>query len=281
MAQLSIDRLPISRQAFFEQRPADQFEMNKSFAILLVCGWCLAGPGALAVPVQPETDPELSSGNFEGDLVLDAFQKLAIVRGYDQRNGLLSEQYRWPNKTVYYKIDTTNFTAKNTELIKEAMAAIARSSCLNFTEASEKATAYIHVVGETSGCYSSVGYMGRVQKLNLAPGCLQLGTIMHEFLHAIGFYHMQSASDRDNFVKIIWKKIKSGKEHNFKKHGAGTVGHFNGTYDYGSLMHYSATAFSIDGNKTIVPKQKGVEIGQRKGLSPSDVAKLRRMYKCD
>ncbi|XP_055598808.1 seminal metalloprotease 1-like [Uranotaenia lowii] len=260
--------------------------MNKSFAILLVCGWCLVGPGALAVPVQPETDPELSSGNFEGDLVLTAFQKLAIVRGSQQRNGLLDVNYRWPNKTVYYKIDTTNFTQVHVQEIKTAMGIIGRSSCLNFTEADENATAYIQVVGDDIGCFSSVGYMGRVQYLNLAPaavdtGCFRTGTIMHEFLHALGFYHMQSASDRDEFVTIVWDKIEAGKENNFEKHGADKVSHFNSTYDYDSVMHYSATAFSIDGNKTIVPKEEGAEIGQRSRLSPSDIAKLKKMYQCD
>lgn len=45
----------------------------------------------------------------------------------------------------------------------------------------------------------------------------------------------------------------SGREHNFKKYERETVTNFNVTYDYESIMHYSAYAFSHNEEKTIVP----------------------------
>ena len=42
------------------------------------------------------------------------------------------------------------------------------------------------------------------------------------------------------------------------------------SYDYGSVMHYGATAFSANGKATITPLQQGVTIGQRQGLSATD-----------
>ena len=43
-------------------------------------------------------------------------------------------------------------------------------------------------------------------------------------------------------------------------------------------MHYHSTAFSSNGQKTITPKQKGVTIGQRNGMSTIDKDELNAVY---
>lgn len=49
-----------------------------------------------AVVTRVETDPELTAGYFEGDIVLDP----------QGRNGLINETYRWPDNIVYYFINS-------------------------------------------------------------------------------------------------------------------------------------------------------------------------------
>lgn len=82
-------------------------------------------------------------------------------------------------------------------------------------------------------------------------------TTIFDYVTALGFYHMQSAPDRDDYVTINWDNIKANKTHNFKKYDSSIVEHFNITYDFGSIMHYSATAFtkgkSVTRQNSIVP----------------------------
>lgn len=61
-------------------------------------------------------------------------------------------------------------------------------------------------------CSSYVGHRGGSQSMSLANSCVNRhGTIIHEFLHALGFYHEQSRSDRDRHVTIKWNNIRKGR----------------------------------------------------------------------
>ena len=49
-------------------------------------------------------------------------------------------------------------------------------------------------------------------------------------------------------------------------------------YDYGSVMHYPKNAWSKNGGDTITPKIANVVIGQRSGMSATDIAELNAVY---
>lgn len=49
------------------------------------------------------------------------------------------------------------------------------------------------------------------QEISVGNGCEAKEVIVHEILHALGFYHEQSRADRDEFVEIFWKNIKPRK----------------------------------------------------------------------
>jgi hypothetical protein len=71
---------------------------------------------------------------------------------------------------------------------------------------------------------------------------------------------MQSASDRDKFVEIVWDKIQKDKKNNFVLFGYEKITHFGVPYDYDSVMHYPRVAFSVDGSETIVPIKVGFSV---------------------
>ena len=85
---------------------------------------------------------------------------------------------------------------------------------------------------------------------------------------------------RDQYVRINWENIRSGTEGNFEKKDAASST-LIGTYDYGSVMHYSRCSF-VNGNRreTITPPVGVATLGQRVGMSQQDVNKLMAFYGC-
>ena len=74
---------------------------------------------------------------------------------------------------------------------------------------------------------------------------IPIGTVIHELMHAAGFWHEQSRADRDDFVKIIWGNICNNMGYNFDKYSLQQIDHLGATYDTCSIMHYESTAFGV------------------------------------
>jgi Astacin (Peptidase family M12A) len=115
-----------------------------------------------------------------------------------------------------------------------------------------------------------------------SPGCVRkVGTVIHELLHAIGFLHEQNREERDQYVRIVTNNIRSGYEVNFRKADKGETSGFGVAYDYGSVLHYSPSAFSKNNQPTIEAKMRTSEtMGQRERFSSYDIQKVNKMYKC-
>lgn len=60
-------------------------------------------------------------------------------------------------------------------------------------------------------CYSYVGRRYYAQELSLQQsGCVYHDTVQHEVLHALGFNHEQTRSDRDQYIRVLWENITAG-----------------------------------------------------------------------
>jgi len=221
-----------------------------------------------------ERDVEEVAGFVEGDMVLRD--------GIHVRNGIIDQQLLWPEGVVIYELDPT-FNAFDLAKIWAGLAELSNTTCITYRprQLSDADWVFIQNGANGTGCYSEVGRVGGRQILNLEPRCVDRhGTIIHEMLHAVGFYHEQSRPDRDDYVTVVWEKIEEGLEHNFLKYTEEEVTTFKAPYDYGSVLHYGALGFSIDGSPTLIPTIPGVEIGQRLQISQLDAGKVRLMYNC-
>lgn len=197
------------------------------------------------------------------------------------KNGLIDESYRWPNGNVAYEIADT-YSAEQRAVVEAAMQEYSdlTTGCITFSPRTSESD-YVSFVNYDSGCWSYVGRIGGSQELNYPQWCLdEHGPTMHEMYHALGFFHEQSRTDRDDYVTIVWDNIDPEYWYAFDKYDADYISPFGQPYDYGSAMHYDAYAFSINGEPSIVPTDPNAEIGQRLKLSDIDIAKLLAMYNC-
>lgn len=150
------------------------------------------------------------------------------------------------------------------------MAYIEEVSCIKFDQMPSDPSSYL-LISRGPACASEVGRQNsqerngrRGQSMKVGEHC-SIGNLVHELLHVLGFLHMHTATDRDDFVRINWKNIKTPALRNFEKVTA-HVSMFDTQYDYRSIMHYSPKAFAINpGVKTIVPFEPVSVMGQRRG----------------
>ncbi|XP_012581239.1 PREDICTED: meprin A subunit beta [Condylura cristata] len=217
-----------------------------------------------------DINEDLGLNLFEGDIKLDEAQ---------ERNSIIGEKYRWPHSIPYVLEDSLEMNAKG--VILNAFERYRLKTCIDFKPWTGEPN-YISVF-KGNGCWSSIGNrrVGR-QELSIGENCDRIATIQHEFLHALGFWHEQSRSDRDDYVQIMWDRIQPGKENNFNVYDDQKSDTLNTPYDYTSVMHYSKTAFRNGTEPTIVTRIEDFMdvIGQRMDFSETDLVKLNRLYNC-
>uniref|UniRef100_A0A8C2ZE95 Metalloendopeptidase n=1 Tax=Cyclopterus lumpus TaxID=8103 RepID=A0A8C2ZE95_CYCLU len=158
--------------------------------------------------------------------------------------------------------------------ILAAFKMISDVSCIHFTPHTTEFN-YLNIK-DGKGCASFVGCRGGAQPLYYGSKC-KVGNLCHEIIHALGLHHEHTREDRDQHVTVQWESIKPGKKGNFKVQHGDTQ---NLPYDVDSIMHYGPYFFSQDRSKTLVPKQAGSNMGQRKRLSDLDVKRLNKLYHC-
>jgi hypothetical protein len=215
---------------------------------------------------------------MEGDIVLGPTHALnqrygapRVQQGVRSAVVMADRSYLWPDGVLPYQIDSS-VTSRRADIDWAIEHLSTTPLRLRPKTASDKD--YIVFSNRSSGCWSELGRIGGAQTIQIEPDCSR-GSIVHEILHAAGFMHEQTRADRDKHVTIVWDEIDPGKEHNFEQRP--DLLQDIGDYDYDSILHYSAYAFSRRGNPTIIPKVNA-RIGNREGLSRLDRAAIEQMY---
>ncbi|XP_057308442.1 protein SpAN-like isoform X2 [Hydractinia symbiolongicarpus] len=189
---------------------------------------------------------------------------------------------RWPEAVVPVTF-SSKFSEAEKVTINKAMRTIESVSCVRFKEyPSNSAPSNFIYFYKGRGCSSYIGRINGRQELSLGSGCVHADTVIHELLHALGFFHEQSRQDRDQYVTIKTENIQQGKQNNFDisvysyKDGLGVK------YDPESIMHYGRFTFSK--NRWSLPtiewkSNPNRKLGGKK-LTASDILQLNLYYEC-
>ena len=205
---------------------------------------------------------------FEGDIVLP-----------NGRNALPTDTRRWANGVIPYVVDPSANDAKHT--IEQAIQHYNQHTCIRFKHRTNEKD-YVRFF-KGNGCFSMVGRMGNgKQDISLGNGCNYLSTAVHEMMHAIGFWHEHSRSDRDNYIQVHYENIKQDLHAQFVKLKPNENRLFV-PFDFTSVMLYGPTAFSFNGKVTVSSKIAGKQVKNHplnQGLSASDIDAIKKLYHC-
>ncbi|KAI3376781.1 hypothetical protein L3Q82_000376 [Scortum barcoo] len=234
--------------------------------------------------VRSADDPVL----IEGDIAIDN----EAERNADPCTSQGCKWGKWTDGKVYIPYFITNhFSSREKAIITRGLESFSSFSCIRFRPSTSSDRDWLSIESQ-NGCYSFVGRRGGKQVVSLArSGCLYHGTVQHELLHALGFNHEQTRSDRDNHIKVLLHNVQSGNsavyyseweirgmEHNFRKIATLNQGT---PYDYNSVMQYHKYAFSKNNQPTMLPiPNSNVSFGNAKEMSRNDIARLNTLYQC-
>ncbi|XP_062405956.1 hatching enzyme 1.2-like isoform X1 [Sardina pilchardus] len=214
-------------------------------------------------------DPEIREGD------------IAVHTGFQNADPCTSRGCKWPryrDGLVYVPYYISNqYSSRERATIERGLQSFAQSTCIRFVRRSRQRD-YVYIQSR-GGCWSYVGRRGGGQIVSLARrGCVYHQVVQHELLHALGFNHEQTRSDRDRYVRIYYQNILRGQAYNFNKINTNNLGT---PYDYGSVMHYGRYAFSANRQPTIVPyPNANVQIGRATQMSRMDILRVNRLYGC-
>lgn len=240
----------------------------------------IAGMAAAAALGQPEEDAPPTTADWviiEGDILMPP----------DGQRSFHGNS--WPDGIVPFQFDgSAGITASERAAMLSAMDWWTTPTGVKFVYRTAQAN-YLLIARSTDAGVSSsaVGMVGGGQEVRIwNTHWNNTGLVAHELCHALGFWHEQSRPDRDDFVRIEWQNIADEREPNFEiRQDSSTLG---SPYDYLSIMHYSACAFSecslcipLDaGCRSITTLDPGyqMQIGQRSNLSALDIQDMVDVY---
>uniref|UniRef100_A0A914W5Q0 Metalloendopeptidase n=1 Tax=Plectus sambesii TaxID=2011161 RepID=A0A914W5Q0_9BILA len=203
-----------------------------------------------------------------------------------KRKVISDRKRKWSTKQPISYYISADLTPAKKQVIASALNFWQHHTCLTFEEVEvlKNNKDVIHFIND-DGCYSKLGRIGGIQELSVGDGCehLGFGIVSHEVGHALGFWHEQMRSDRDNFIQVHLKNVQFGKEGNFAKQTANSIKMYNIPYEYGSIMHYAADDFTRDKNLNVLVATNELyqqTMGQRTAPSFFDVHQANRHYEC-
>uniref|UniRef100_A0A1I8AAD5 Zinc metalloproteinase n=1 Tax=Steinernema glaseri TaxID=37863 RepID=A0A1I8AAD5_9BILA len=304
--KVELDKIALN---FPDQDPEEVLEVKEGLKLLQAESqaefWSARPAGFSAADLQPVPEPhyDVNAPNvdifkankdlveylYQGDIILSPEEVKRLTHHRGKRNALNGEmdpKVRWEtDRPIPYTISST-ISAKNANLIRQALNIWSNNTCLTFKEDGDAAGTTLIQFISGGGCSSFVGkqYKRSTQTVSIGGACGFIATILHEIGHALGMHHTQSRFDRDEFVYIDRANVYPNLWFNYKQETEETNYNYGVRYDYGSIMHYAPTSFAINTNKpTLIAKMNPnyhKTMGQRVSLAFSDIWLINAHHKC-
>lgn len=198
-----------------------------------------------------------------------------IAAGSSAQSRLFGGQ-SWSQGRVPYALDASVTPAMAASL-QAAMAEISSRVRVQFVP---RATEADYVLVRNANLNSSpIGRQGGAQNLFLSAWGNRF-EVVHALMHVLGFWHEHQRPDRDQYVQVQAANVDPLRAVEFAVVPVGVT--YGLPYDFDSVMHFSGTEASVNGQPTILvlppnQAQQGA-IGQRTQLSSGDIEALRRTY---
>lgn len=225
---------------------------NIAFAISIVACSVIASAETNYEPREP-TEAEAKDGIItklpENLMMIDG--DIAVPRDFDATSATYGVDY-WPSGVVPYSF-SSNVTTANRNLMLAAMAEWESLANVDFIPRNGH-TNYIFIASATFNASEWVGMLGGRHRIWITSWNTH-GTLVHELGHALGYWHEQSRVDRGAFVSINFGNVSQTACEDTNGNPAPCDSQFeirdfggeHGPYDFGSVMHYNACAFSTCG----------------------------------
>lgn len=239
------------------------------------------GPPTLGREASQETPPDEDSVEFVvrdglaiafGDVILGEPEPGAtFTRGWYR----MPTPQLWPSREIPYAISPE---LPHPERVREALGALHRQTPIKFVPLQGEEDAIVFVPANDH-CLSYLGRVGGHQPIRLGGRCGRQ-EILHEILHALGFPHEHSRSDRDKYVAVDWTNVPDEHRLQFAVVPAVAMDTVRGTpFAFQSIMLYPANAFAKDKTRPTLVSRTGERLAPaRDGLSPADIERVIRAY---
>lgn len=209
---------------------------------------------------------------YHGDVLIGETKDLAAML---KKGEIKQGQTRdWPGGRVPFVIDEN---VRQLEPVQEAIEYLNTFTNLTIVPREEETDYLLFTRGEAD-CYSYAGCMGGEQPIYLVPQC-GVREILHEIMHAVGFFHEQNREDHDLYLNVVWHNIDKDNHVQFLKLPDAFTGLAGRPFDYNSIMLYSSFTFSRDPQEPALLTVDGEIIPPTKNLlSDEDIARVNARY---